>query len=211
MVALEPIGQDKHKNVIWRCKCDCGNIHEVVSRSLVNGSSKSCGCLGHGKFRNKTTEKHGYSKERLYRVWGCMLNRCYDPNRSEYKNYGGRGIKVCNEWKNSYKAFREWAYSNGYDKSLSGRECSLDRVDSDGDYEPGNCRWISMSEQAWNKRDTVWLNYRGRSITFGEAEKIGGIAASTIRGRLKRGWTTERAIEQPVRKFKNGNVSRTVA
>ena len=188
-----------------------GNYREVVSRALVNGSTKSCGCIGHGKFRNKFAEKHGGSKERLYRVWGCMLNRCYDPNRSEYKNYGGRGIKVCDEWKNSYKSFREWAYSNGYDQSLSGRECSLDRVDPDGDYEPCNCRWVSMDEQAWNKRDTAWLNYRGRRITYGEAEKIGGIAASTIRGRIERGWTTERAIEQPARKFKCGNASRTAA
>lgn len=208
LVAIEPIGQDKYKNVIWRCKCDCGRTHDVVSRALVNGHTKSCGCAGRGKFRNKFSEKHGGSKERLYRVWGCMLNRCYDPNRSEYQNYGGRGIGVCDEWRNSYAAFRSWAYGNGYDESKSGKECSLDRIDTDSDYMPSNCRWVSMAEQAWNKRDTVWINYRGRQITYGEAEKIGGIAACTIRGRLERGWTAERAIEQPVRKFKCGNVSR---
>ena len=93
-------------------------------------------------------------------------------------------------------------------KCKSGKECSLDRINSDGDYEPSNCQWVSMAEQAWNKQITVWLNYRGKKITYCEAEKIGGIAASTIRGRLERGWSTERAIEQPARKFKCGNVSR---
>ena len=208
LTVIEIAGQDKHHNVIWRCKCDCGNTHEVVSRALVSGNCESCGCLGHGKFRNKRSEKHGYSKERLYRVWGCMLNRCYDPNRPEYHNYGGRGIKVCNEWRESYLAFRSWALDNGYDASKSGKECSLDRINSNGDYEPSNCQWVSMAEQAWNKQSTVWLNYRGKKITYCEAEKIGGIAASTIRGRLERGWSTERAIEQPARKFKCGNVSR---
>lgn len=211
LVAIEISGQDKHKNVIWRCKCDCGRTHEVVSRALVNGNAKSCGCSGHGKFRNKFAENHGGSKERLYRVWGCMLNRCYDPNRNEYQNYGGRGIEVCEEWRNSYAAFRSWAYDSGYDENKSGKQCSLDRIDTDGNYEPSNCRWVSMNEQAWNKRDTVWITYRGKQITYGEAEKIGGIAPSTIRGRLDRGWSAERAIEQPARKFKCGNVSRTVA
>ena len=210
LTVIKMVGQDKHRNVIWRCRCDCGNMHEVVSRALVSGNCKSCGCLGHGKFRNKRDEFHGGSKERLYRIWGCMLNRCYDPNRKEYPHYGGRGISVCDEWRNSYAAFRSWALANGYDSRKSGYQCSLDRIDVDGNYEPSNCRWISMKEQAWNKQNTTWLNYRGKLITYGEAEKIGGIVSATIRGRIERGWTVERAIEQPVRKFKCGNASRVM-
>lgn len=209
LVARSIVGQDKHKNVIWLCDCDCGRTHEVVSRALVNGSVKSCGCIGHGEFRNKRHEKHGGSNERLYRVWGCMLNRCYDSNRSEYQNYGGRGIEVCDEWRNSYATFRSWAYSNGYDPSLSGRDCSLDRIDTNGNYEPSNCRWVTMLEQSRNKRETVWLNYRGRLITIPEAEGINGIARKTIYSRIHSGWSVEDAIEKPARKFKCGNVSRT--
>lgn len=209
LVARSIVGQDKHKNVIWLCECDCGRTHEVVSRALVGGSVRSCGCMGHGEFRNKRVEKHGCSKERLYRVWGCMLNRCYDPNRNEYPSYGGRGIEVCDEWRNSYMEFRSWAYSNGYDPTLPGSECTLDRIDVDGNYEPSNCRWIPMSKQCLNKQDTVWITYRGKRITIPEAEKINGIAQSTIRSRLGRNWSVEDAVEKPVRVFKCGNVSNT--
>lgn len=209
LIAIEPVGQDRHKNVIWRCLCDCGRYHETSSRSLVNGSCKSCGCMKTGQFRNKLgAERHGGSDERLYRVWTGMLNRCLDENKRDYHRYGGRGITVCDGWRDSYAAFREWAYANGYNPSLSGRECSLDRIDADGDYCPSNCRWVSMSEQAWNKQSTVWLDYRGKRITYKDAFEIGGISASTIRGRLSRGWSVESAVETPARRLKSGNVSR---
>ena len=209
LVAKEIVGQDKHKNVIWLCECDCGRTHEVVSRALVNGHTTSCGCYSHSKFRHKRLERHGCSKERLYQVWVGMLNRCYDPNRREYPHYGGRGIQVCKEWRESYLSFREWAYSNGFDPELPGKECSLDRIDIDGNYEPSNCQWITMKEQADNKKQTRWLVYRGQKIKFTDASKMSGICPGTIRDRLKRGWSVERALEQPARKFKNGNSSRT--
>ena len=211
LIALEPIGQDKHKNVIWLCRCDCGRTHEVVSRALVNGSTKSCGCYERGKFRNKqNVEHHGGSDERLYRVWGGMLNRCYDKNRSEYPNYGGRGITVCEEWKESYAEFRRWALANGYDPELPGSECSIDRIDVNAGYCPANCRWVPMDEQLRNTQTTIHLDYRGRSITMREASEIGGITIKTIWARIKRGWSVERAIEQPARKLKCGNASRVV-
>mgnify|MGYP003298328344 CR=1 FL=1 len=209
LVAVEIAGQDRHKNVIWRCKCDCGNTHDVVSRALVSGGATSCGCLETGKFRNKHgQEHHGGSDERLYRVWGCMLNRCYDENRKEFKNYGGRGIKVCNKWRESYAAFRDWALANGYNPELPGSECSIDRIDVDGNYEPSNCRWIPMAEQSANTRAVRHLEYRGKTITLREASEIGGITTGTICNRLKRGWSVERAIEQPARRLKSGNASR---
>jgi hypothetical protein len=209
LTVIEPVGKDKYTNVIWRCKCDCGNYHDTVSRSLINGSCKSCGCLNHGEFRGKAIERHGCSKERLYRVWTDVLNRCYDKNKGCYKSYGGRGIAVCEEWRNSYMAFREWAYATGYDPAKPGKECSLERIDVDGNYCPENCKWITVQEQAWNKRDTVWLDYRGERITLLDASRIGGICQSTIRNRIRTGWSVERAIEQPARRFKNGNASRT--
>lgn len=211
LVALRCVGKDRHNNAIWLCRCDCGSQKRVVSRALVCGSTTSCGCRERGMFINGIPRRHGGSGEALYRVWSGMRNRCYDANRKKYPNYGGRGIKVCPEWLHDYGAFRAWAYAHGYDPSLPGWECSIDRIDVDGDYSPVNCRWVSMAEQAKNKRNAVRLNYRGRVIGTEEAERIGGIAYTTIRSRIKRGWSVERAIEQPARVFKSGNASRTVA
>lgn len=209
LTAVEHVGSDKHRNALWRCVCDCGREHVVASRALVNGHVKTCGCFKSGKFRNRQgQEHHGGSGERLYGVWIGMLNRCYDKNVRCYPSYGGRGIRVCDEWFNSYAAFREWANANGYDPSQSGRECSLDRINVDGDYEPSNCRFVSMNKQMLNRTDNRWLVYRGQRITLTEASKIGGITCGTIRDRIARGWTVERAVEQPARKMSNGNASR---
>lgn len=210
MVAVKCVGRDRHKNARWLCKCDCGRTKIVSSRSLVNGNTKSCGCLETGKFINGFAKRHGGSAERLYRVWGGMRNRCYDKNRQEYPSYGGRGIRICDEWLHDYGAFRRWAYENGFDPGATGYECSIDRIDPDGDYSPENCRWIPMSEQTWNRRDTWCLEYRGRRMTLVDASLVHGVAMSTIRTRIKRGWSVERAIETPARRMSSGNVS-TVA
>ena len=138
-----------------------------------------------------------------------MRNRCYDKNRREYPNYGGRGIRVCDEWLHDYAAFRRWAYDNGFDPSLSGYECSIDRIDVNGDYCPENCRWVPMSDQMRNTRQVRIVNYRGASMTLVEASRLFGVAAGTIRNRLNRGWAAEPAVETPARKLSNGNVSIT--
>lgn len=103
--------------------------------------------------------KHGLSKEKLYGVWSGMISRCYHKNCNQYKNYGGRGIKVCEEWANNFLYFYEWALTNGYKAGLS-----IDRIDVDKDYSPDNCRWINMSEQQLNRRDTIWIVFRGQKI-----------------------------------------------
>lgn len=209
LVAVECVGRDRHRNALWLCRCDCGREKIVVSRSLVNGNSKSCGCLETGRFMNGVGRiMHGGSGERLYRVWGGMRNRCYDKNRPEYPNYGGRGIRVCDEWLHDYSAFRDWAYANGYDPSLSGKECSIDRIDVDGDYCPENCRWVSMKVQTFNKRNTHRIEYRGKMISLTEASELCGIVPNTISERIKRGWPVEKAIETPARKLSSGNASR---
>lgn len=208
LVASKCVGKDRHNNAVWLCRCDCGREKTVASRSLVSGNTRSCGCLETGRFINGLGGKrHGGSNERLYRVWGGMRNRCYDENRPEYPNYGGRGIRVCDEWLHDYAAFRKWAYENGFDPDLSGYECSIDRIDVNGDYRPDNCRWIPMSEQGWNTRRIGMIEYRGEPMTLVEASGLYGIAAKTIKGRLKRGWPVERAVETPARKLSNGNVS----
>lgn len=123
-------------------KCSCGVEGEVILGSILSGNTKSCGCLSRG---NAT--KHGKCGTRLYRVYNKMLTRCSNPSNNRYVNYGGRGIKVCEEWSSSFEAFDKWATSNGYEDSLT-----IERVEVNKGYSPDNCTWIPLAEQALNKR-----------------------------------------------------------
>lgn len=137
----------KHQtHTTWLCLCDCGNTTIVRGYCLRNGHTQSCGCLGREK-RLKSATKHGQSETRLYAIWHAMKQRCFNPNHKNYVDYGGRGIKVCEEWKNDFQAFYDWAMANGYEESLS-----IDRINNDGNYEPQNCRWVTMKEQCNNRR-----------------------------------------------------------
>lgn len=133
-------------HVYWVAACSCGSI-SYPSTSNLNSGSKSCGCLTVAATRRRLT-KHGNTKTRLHRIWVKMRARCYDQNDTKkYAYYGARGIRVCDEWRKDFKAFRSWALSNGYAEHLS-----IDRRDNDGNYEPGNCRWATPSEQMSNTR-----------------------------------------------------------
>jgi len=129
-------------------------------------------------------------KTKLYRVWSTMKERCYNPNHIKYKNYGARGIKVCEKWKADFKAFQKWAYENGYEEGLS-----IDRIDNNKGYEPNNCRWATMTQQANNRRSNRLIEIDGETHTMTEWSKISGIKVETIWARLvKYGYSNRDAV-----------------
>lgn len=146
------------------CKCDCGNITIVQDCNLKQGKTKSCGCYKK-ELNSKIATKHGYADTPLYNCWVRIRARCCNKNLKDYKYYGGRGIKVCDEWK-EFLPFYNWAMANGYTQNLT-----IDRIDVNGNYEPANCRWITNQEQQRNKRNTIKYIYKGEEYTSSEISK----------------------------------------
>lgn len=146
---------------------------------------------------------HGQWKKKIYAVWRDMKQRCSNPNNKSFKNYGGRGIKVCDDWIEA-KNFIDWAYANGYDETLT-----LDRIDSDKDYCPSNCRWVTMKVQQNNKRNNHFITFNGKTKTIKEWSEETGISNETIRRRIEYGWEVEAALYEPPQIKKKG-MSRSV-
>jgi len=139
---------------IWKCMCDCGNEKNVRMYMLTNGQTTSCGCVQkewRKQFGQLNTTHHS-RKTRLYDIWVQMRKRCQNPNDGVYKYYGGKGVSVCDDWDKSFESFQKWAMSNGYNPNAKRGECTIDRINPYGDYEPSNCRWVSMNEQRKNLR-----------------------------------------------------------
>lgn len=193
LVAIEPIGKTKEGNIIWRCKCDCGNEKDVSTKYLGHGTS-SCGCYSK-EVHKKALTKHGQRHSRLYNVHRSMVARCNNPNVHEYGNYGGRGIEVCDEWRD-FKNFADWAKENGYTEAERGK-CTLDRIDPNGNYEPSNCRWASMKTQERNRRNNVLITFRGETHCMSEWAEIAGLKYVTFTHRFKAGWSMEKIMNTP--------------
>lgn len=190
LTVLERVGFKSH-NTQWLCVCDCGNTTVAGRGNLLNGHTKSCGCLKHCKAVNRT---HGKSKTRLYYVWWNMLNRCYNDKVRDFPNYGGRGITVCQEWQDSFQAFNDWAAANGYIDTAKRGEYTLDRIDVNGNYEPSNCRWVTIKEQTNNKRSNHVVVFCGETLTLTQLAETTGIPYKTLHKRINNlGWDVEKA------------------
>ena len=198
LTVLSRDGSTKCGNAKWKCQCDCGNVVSVNGAALRNGRTKSCGCLSRDS-QNPRNTKHGKSHTHLYSSWRSMKERCNNPNFKKYNLYGGRGIRVCDEWQ-TFEGFERWALANGYREDAPRNERTLDRKDPDGNYEPSNCRWVSYAVQNQNKRTNRNITFNGETKTAAEwGRAIGGDRHSILK-RLELGWSVERAITEPLRR-----------
>jgi len=186
---------DNHRRAIWLCSCTCGNNSLVAGANLRVGYTKSCGCLKE-ELNTGLTLQNG-KPSRLYRIWSTMKQRCLNSNHPKHDCYGGRGIKIYAEWM-EFKAFHDWAMSNGYQDNLT-----IDRINNDGHYGPDNCRWATLKEQARNRRDNRNIVYQGDTKTMTEWSEILGMNYNTLRSRIDVGWTVEKAFNKPTTKGAN--------
>ena len=176
LTVIKRVENDKRGEATWLCKCECGNSVKVLGSSLRKGVTKSCGCYKREKFNNY---RHGLCHTRLYNIYKKIIQRVENPNCKEYKWYGGRGISICDEWKNDFMTFYNWAMQNGYADTLS-----IDRIDNDRGYCPENCRWVSSKEQQRNKRNNHRVTYNGETKCVSEWEEFFGLKQGTIEAKL---------------------------
>lgn len=193
LTIIDPVGSmDRNHHRLLLCKCDCGTERYLPWNDIRRGSIRSCGCLQRELLSARATT-HGETKCRLYRVWSGMKTRCSNPNASGYGSWGGRGITICDEWK-EYGPFANWARANGFQEHLE-----IDRVDNDGPYSPQNCRWVTRKQNSRNKRSSRILTAFGESKTvveWAEDERC-SVNAACIRSRLNYGYSHEAAISYP--------------
>lgn len=210
LVAIEKTDERYRKNVLWKCKCDCGNEVLVIASRLTSGHTKSCGCLIKESIKNvakayresssykppKSRRTHGEAGTTLYKLWTSMKERCNNKNAENYKYYGEKGVKLCGEWNKNYESFRDWAIENGYAEGLT-----IDRINPEDGYTPENCRWATIEEQANNKTTNRYITIDGITKTLAQWAKESGNNYQTIWRRIaKNGWDEKRAIFTPTNK-----------
>lgn len=197
---LKVLNFSKKKNSVylWECLCECGNITVVSAGALKTGNTKSCGCLRKEETTKRKTLHGNTSKGKIppiYSVWNAMLRRCTNTKDVNYKHYGGRGITVCEEWK-EYINFYNWAINNNYSEKLT-----LDRINNNESYCPNNCRWVTMKVQANNKRNNRILVVNGISMNLNQWAKQLSISSTALRNRINRGWSIEDTVTIPSKKL----------
>jgi hypothetical protein len=183
VIARDPVNY--RGNAQWVCRCECGKVKTYIGMDLRKGRLRSCGCQNPG-----SQSDHGMSSTPTYRAWVSMKVRCNNPKNVFYRHYGGRGIKVCDRWQNSFESFFA-------DMGARPPKHSIDRIDPNGNYEPGNCRWATQREQMNNRRCNRFVEIDGKTQTLATWLRESGLKPSTYQDRIVRGWDIERAIKTP--------------
>ena len=173
----------------YLCKCDCGNKTIAYKWYIKSGHTKSCGCWNK-EINSKVHTKHGMEGTRIYKIWQGIKKRCYLLSCDKYHLYGGRGITMCDEWKNNFIPFFKWAMSNGYKDNLT-----IDRIDVNGNYDPSNCRWATHKEQMRNTRKNHLIEFNGETKCLTEWAELFNIDVRKLHNRIKKGWPIEKALK----------------
>lgn len=197
LTVVEEAGISKGRKTIWACRCECGEVTRVVGDSLRGGKTRSCGCL-QSERSSASNSKHGMSESSEYAIWKGIIQRCTNPSTKAYPNYGGRGITICDRWlygEANLSAFECFLSDIGRRPS---EKHSVDRINNDGNYDPGNCRWASRKSQARNQRTNRIVEFNGHQVSLAEACERAGVPYKTVWHRLKSGWAIEAALEQGV-------------
>ena len=191
------VGVNKKKKRVWLCRCECGKEIQVHTEKLTSGHTKTCGCTRIQNIVNAikiSNTKHGMKGTKEYVAWSEMKQRCTNPNAQQYKNYGERGIKVCDRWLNSFENF----YA---DMGKAAEGFSIDRIDVNGDYCPENCRWADYETQQYNRRDTVKITFNGITENLLYWSKRTGISTRNLYERFRRKWSAEKILTTPIRRY----------
>lgn len=203
LTPIRYVNQDKWGAALWLFRCDCGNAEYTARIDQVRkGLIQSCGCFRLERLieRSKDNIKHGHARKGKrspeYVSWRNMLDRCYDPHCDSYERYGGRGIKVCDKWREFENFLSDMGLKNSPRQTIG-------RIDNDSHYEPNNCRWETVKEQARNRCNSRYVEYEGRSMTIAEACELSGIDRNVVDARLRRGWTPERAVTVPTKVYRS--------
>ena len=192
LTVIRRVENNNYGAAMWLCVCDCGKETIKTGYCLREGHVKSCGCLLR-EVNSKIHMKHGDTKNKLFRRWLCIRNRCKPSDKFHRKNYYDKGICVCDEWENDYSAFKEWAIANGYSPELT-----IDRIDGSKGYSPDNCRWIPAKDQHRNVSSNKIVEYNGEKMPIVALAEKTGIREDLLRDRLRKGWSVERAINTPL-------------
>ena len=172
LTVIKPVKAENGKT-LWLCKCDCGN--EIRTQGYCLGKRTfSCGCMQKEKLLSRIT-KHGKCHSRIYRIYNGMVRRCYSPNCKAFEHYGGRGITLCKEWKDSFDTFYDWAINNGYADNLT-----IERKNVNGDYEPDNCCWIEKKYQTLNMTTTHFVKYQNKTMALSELCRLVNVSPATV-------------------------------
>jgi len=189
LLILKANGRDSYSRCLWECACDCGNMvtrkASILSDAIKKEKQSHCGC-------SSPRKTHGLTKgnKRLYWIWASMVQRCENPKNKDYYNYGARGISIFKPWRDNFGAFHEWAMQNGYKEGLS-----IERIDNENGYNPDNCCFITMPDQAKNQRDCLYAVWDGQKRSLSELSEISGINYRTLKQRIfKLGWSIEKAM-----------------